>query len=448
MNSKNVMLALALGFSVACGGDDAASNNGTNNGTNNTTNNTTNNVTNDAVVVRSELQRNLSPGVSDAQLDELVTGNTEFGLRLLREVRKTNTGNVIYSPHSVSIALAMTYAGARTSTETEIASALNFSLPQVELHPAFNALDLALSSRGANAQGADGAPFRLRISNAMWLQDGADFEIDYLDTLALNYGAGVNMMDYSADPEAARVEINTWVEDQTEDKIKDLIPPGAITGDTMAVLTNAIYFNASWLDQFDPAATADGPFAAPTGSVTTPMMKQMNSYGYVAQTGFEAIELPYDGEEVSMVILLPDASSDIATLEASLDAAKLQAAFDGLETKMVDLSMPKFKFESPVGLKQILVDLGMPSAFDSVASDFSGISQTINLFISDVLHKAFVDVNEKGTEAAAATAVIIVTDSVPSADVSVDVDRPFLFLIRDRQTDAIIFIGRVVDPTK
>ena len=439
MNLKNIMLALALGFSFACGGDDS-------NSTNNSANNSTNNSTNSAEVVRSDLQRNLSPNVSDAQLEELVAGNTEFGLRLLREIRTTNPGNVIYSPHSISIALAMTYAGARTNTETEMATALNFTLPQSELHPAFNALDLALISRGAGAQGSDDQPFRLKIANALWLQDGADFEADFLDTLALNYGAGVNLMDYNTDPEAARIEINTWVEDQTEDKIKDLIPEGAIDQGTVAVLTNAIYFNASWLDQFEENMTADGSFAAPTGAVTTPMMKQMTTYGYAAETGFEAIELPYDGQEVSMVILLPDAGSDLATLEADLDATKLQGALSDLENKMVELSMPKFKFESPIGLNEILKDLGMPSAFDD--ADFSGISTTMDLAITDVLHKAFVDVNEKGTEAAAATAVIIGETSVPMADVSVDVDRPFLFLIRDRQTDAIIFIGRVVDPTK
>ncbi|MEZ4459440.1 MAG: serpin family protein [bacterium] len=429
MNTKTLLIALALGFSVACG--DSASNDPNVEPSN---------------VVRSEKQRITSPNVSDAQLEQLVDGNTEFAVRLLREIRKTNEGNVIYSPHSISIALAMTYAGARTNTETEMASALNFTLGQSELHPAFNALDLKLSDRGQNAQGSDDQPFRLNIANALWLQDGADFELSFLDTLALNYGAGVNLLDYDADPEAARLEINGWVEDKTEDKIKDLIPEGAITTDTVAVLTNAIYFNASWRDQFEPSMTRDESFAAPTGSISVPMMNQMTTYGYLQGAGFEAVELPYDGDEVSMVILLPDAASDLATLEASLDAATVKSTFEGLEDKLVELSMPKFKFESPIGLNQILKDMGMPSAFDG--ADFSGISKTMSLAITDVLHKAFIDVNEKGTEAAAATAVIIGETSVPVTDAVVKVDRPFLFAIRDRQTNAVIFMGRVVDPTK
>lgn len=396
-------------------------------------------------VIRSEKQRVTSPDVSDAQLDELVAGNTEFALNLLREIRTTNAGNVIYSPHSISIALAMTYAGARTVTETEMASALHFTLPQNELHPAFNALDLKLVGRGQDAAGSDDEPFRLKIANAMWLQEGADFEMSFLDTLAENYGAGVNLMDYDTDPEAARLEINAWVEDQTEDKIKNLIPDGAITPDTVAVLTNAIYFNAAWEDQFEEGATVDAPFEAPAGIVNVPTMKQMADYGHSAQAGFEAIELPYDGGEVSMVVLLPDAASDLATLEGNLDAATIQATFAALQTKKIELSFPKFKFESPIGLNEMLRNLGMPSAFD--AADFSGISKTMSLAITDVLHKAFIDVNEKGTEAAAATAVIIGETSVPVADLTIEVDRPFLVLIRDRETDAVIFIGRVVDPS-
>lgn len=425
MNAKKWMILAALGL-MAC--DEAAP------------------TEQPTDVVRSEKQRITSPNVSDAQLDELVAGNTEFALNLLREIRTTDSGNVIYSPHSISIALAMTYAGARTITETEMAAAMSFSLPQAELHPAFNALDLKLVGRGQDAAGSDDEPFRLKIANAMWLQEGADFEITFLDTLAENYGAGVNLMDYDLDPEAARLEINTWVEDQTEDKIKDLIPAGAITPDTVAVLTNAIYFNAAWEDQFEEGATVDAPFEAPTGSVDVPTMKQLSDYGYSAQAGFEAIELPYDGGEVSMVVLLPDATSDLATLEGNLDAATIQATFGALETKKIELSFPKFKFESPIGLNQMLKNLGMPSAFD--AADFSGISKTMSLAITDVLHKAFIDVNEKGTEAAAATAVIIGETSVPVAELTIEVDRPFLVLIRDRETDAVIFIGRVVDPSK
>lgn len=430
MTKNSLLLALVLGLTMACGDDSSSSQN----------------PDDDVNVVRSEKQRITAPDVPAEQLAELVAGNTQFSLDLLREIRKTDEGNVIYSPHSISLALAMTYAGARTHTEAEMASALNFMLPQSELHPAFNALDLKLSSRGKNAQGSDGQPFRLNIANALWLQDGADFEISFLDTLALNYGAGVSLIDFDADPEAARLVINRWVENKTEDKIKDLLPENSITTDTVAVLTNAIYFNAAWREQFEDSATADRAFHAPTGDIMVSTMAQLASLGYAQETGFEAIELPYDGDEVSMVILLPDPTSDLSTLEANLDGPTLHAVMADLEPELVDLTLPKFTFTTPTNLNQILRDLGMPSAFDN--ADFSGMSATMSLAISDVVHKAFIAINEKGTEAAAATAVIVGETSAPVADTVVHVDRPFLFVIRDRETNAVIFMGRVVDPSK
>ncbi len=429
MNFKYIVLMVALGLLAACGG--SASNTGFE----------------PSEVLRSSKQRITSPDVSAQQLDGLVSGNTEFALRLLREIRVQEPGNVIYSPHSISIALAMTYAGARGITETEMATALNFGLPQNELHPAFNALDLALMSR-EDTEGVNGLPFQLRIANALWLQKSVDFQDPFLDVLALNYGVGVNLLDYSEDPEGARKEINAWAAYETEDKIKELIPEGAITPYTLVVLTNAIYFNASWTAQFDPNSTTDDSFMTPGGAVSAPTMHQMTDYGYFAGAGFEAVELPYDGNEVSMVVLLPEAGTGLAEFEGTLDGATLRAVFTGFENKVVDLSMPKFKFRSPLGLNQMLIDLGMPSAFDPLLADFTGFHPTLGLVITDVLHEAFIDVNEKGTEAAAATAVIIGDVSIPQADVIVDVDRPFLFLIRDRQTKAVIFIGRVVDPTK
>jgi serpin B len=428
--TKLLLLAFALGF-TAC--SDAASETPT-----------PEPEPSDITELRSEKQRVTSPNVPAQDLQALIEGNTAFALDLLKQVSPETSGNIVYSPHSISLALAMTHAGARGTTEAAIASTMHFQLDQVDLHPAFNQLDLLLASRGQNAQASDGTPFKLNIANALWLQQDADFEADFIDVLGLNYGAGVNLLDYKTDPEAARKTINDWVEDKTEDKIQDLLPAGVIKNDTAAVLTNAIYFNAAWRDQF-PSQSQDAPFALADGTeISVPTMAQMAGYNHVERPDFHALELPYDQDEVSMVILMPTMGS-VQDLEMNLTAAELEATFAALEPKIVQLALPKFKFETPLPLAQHLKTLGMDVAFSS-AADFSGISSTLQLAITDVLHKAMIDVNEKGTEAAAATAVIIGPTSAPSSDLDLNIDRPFLFLIRDMETNAILFIGRVADP--
>lgn len=394
--------------------------------------------------VRSEKQRVTSPNIPAGDLDTLIEGNTAFALDLLKQVSPSEDGNLVFSPHSISIALAMTYAGARTTTESAMASTLHFQLGQSSLHPAFNALDQALASRGQGALASDGTPFKLNIANAIWLQDGLSFQMDFLDTLALNYGVGLNLMDFNANAEGSRQEINEWVEIKTEEKIKDLLPEGSITPDTVAVLTNAIYFNASWKDQF-PEETASSTFTLTDGTeISVPMMEHLVGYNHIERADFHALEMPYDGEEVSMVILLPKTGT-VNDLELALTATELDAALSGLEAKMVQLAFPKFKFETPLPLSEHLKAMGMEVAF-SGAADFSGMIDGGGLAITDVLHKAMIDVNEKGTEAAAATAVIVGETSVPQADIDLRVDRPFLFFIRDIETGAILFAGRVVDP--
>jgi len=423
-----LLLALALGFTVGCGESEKI----------------TPEPDPEQNVVRSEKQRITSPNVSQGDLESLVEGNTAFALDLLKKVSPDEDGNVLYSPHSISLALAMTFAGARNETEAAIASTMHYQLDQSALHPAFNLLDLKLTDRGQNAQGSDGTPFRLKIANALWLQEGLDFQIDFLDTLALNYGAGVNLMDFVADAEAARETINTWVEDKTEDKIKNLLPQGSITSDTVAVLTNAIYFNAAWKDQF-PENSSNHAFTLDDGTeISVPTMRQMAGYRHTERDDFHALEMPYDGDEVAMLILMPKAGS-VQDLEASLTAEELDEAIADLQGKLVVLSLPKFKFETPLPLGRHLKGMGMDIAF-SGAADFSGMSETLSLAISDVLHKAMIDVNEKGTEAAAATAVIIGPTSAPEFDLELAIDRPFLFLIRDVETSAILFVGRLVDP--
>jgi serpin B len=256
----------------------------------------------------------------------------------------------------------------------------------------------------------------------------------------------LRLLDFAADPEKARVAINDWVSEQTESRIKDLIPAGAIDTLTRLVLTNAIYFNAAWYMPFHEESTEDGPFHLLDGSeVTVPMMKQTESFGYSAGKGYQAVELLYDGRELSMVLLVPDAGA-FETFEDTLDVDRVESILKDLAPTQVALSMPKFKVESSFSLVDALTALGMPDAFTDRA-DFSGMTGNRELSISDVVHKAFVSVDEKGTEAAAATAVIMKLTAAPAEPVSVTLDRPFIFAIRDMETGALLFVGRVLDPS-
>ena len=384
------------------------------------------------------------PTVSDADLAELVSGNSAFAFDLYQALRAKD-GNLFYSPYSISLALAMTYAGARGQTEQQMASTLHFLLDQDSLHPAFNRLATELASRGEGAAGKDEQGFRLNIANALWGQEGYQFLAEFLDILATDYGAPLQFLDFANDPEAARITINDWAAEETEGRIEDLIPPGVIDTLTRLVLANAIYFSAAWALPFEPEMTEDGPFYLLDGSeVKVPMMHQTKSLAYAEGEGYQAAELPYDGEELSMVILLP-AKGDLEAFESALDASQVEAILKNLSYSQVALSLPKFEFESEFSLAETLAALGMPDAFTSDA-DFSGMTGNRELSITDVLHKAFVSVDEAGTEAAAATAVVIGVTSAPAEPIPFTVDRPFLFLIRDLQTGTILFIGRVVDP--
>jgi serpin B len=400
------------------------------------------------VAVASEKQRVSSPDVPDANLDALIEGNSAFAFDLYRFLAEQQGGeNLFYSPHSVSLALAMTYAGARGETEEEMAEALHFILTQENLHPAFNALDQELAQRGEGAEGKDEEEgFRLNIANAIWGQKDYQFLDAFLDVLAENYGAGLRILDFAGAPEESRVTINDWVSEETEGKIEDLIPEGSIDPLTRLVLTNAIYFNAAWANPFDEEATREGSFILLDGSeVSVPMMHQTESFGYAEGGDYQAVELPYDGREMSMVIVLPE-EGEFEAFEDSLDAERVEAIIAQLDQRQVALTMPTFEFDARFSLKQALAALGMPAAF-SDSADFSGMTGDRELFISDILHKAFVSVDEEGTEAAAATAVVMKLLSAPEEPVEVTLDNPFLFLIRDVQTGTILFVGRVVDPS-
>ena len=394
--------------------------------------------------VTSEKSRITSLSASDVKLDELVRGNSAFAFDLYSVLRKQD-GNLFYSPHGISVALAMMYTGARDGTARQMEEVLRFHLPPDQLHPAFNVLDLALSSRGEESTGQDGGKFRLNIANAIWGQKGYAFLPYFLDALAENYGAGMRSVDFSADPEASREAINDWVSDRTEDRIQDLIPRGLINRMTRLVLANAIYFNAAWHFPFDEKRTSTGPFHLLSGSrVQVPMMRQTRTFNYARHGSSQAqvVELLYSGQETSMIILLP-ARGKYDQFESSLSADLVSEFSKRLRPFPLELSIPSFEIKSEFKLADTLAGMGMPDAFDPESADFSGMRATKDLYCSAVVHKAFVKVNERGTEAAAATGGTI---GVTSVTPTFTADRPFIFLIRDIETDAILFAGRVMDP--
>jgi serpin B len=396
---------------------------------------------------KSSAIRVTDPQVSADDTATLASDNAAFALDAYHQMAAANS-NLVFSPASISIALAMAYAGAAGTTASEMAATMHYTLPPERLHPAFDALDLALASRGQGKLGADGGPMQLHVVNAAWGERSYTFESAYLDTLATNYGTGLNLLDFITGFESARVTINDWVAAQTENKIQNLLPEGTVSADTRLVLTNAVYFNAAWLMPFDPTNTHDGTFNLVDGTtVTTKLMGATLANAAALQgDGFAAVALPYQDDRLSLLVVVPD-SGTFAAFEASLDAAKLTAIVAGLTNQQVLLGLPRFHTETSQSLGDVLQALGMTSAFTAGQADFSGMDGTHNLYISDVIHKAFIDVAEKGTEAAAATAVVMDGSAAPSGLV-IYADRPFLYFLRDQPTGALLFMGRVLDPSK
>jgi serpin B len=394
--------------------------------------------------VESNKDRIMTPDVNKSDLENLVDGNNTFAMYLFQSLRN-EPGNIFYSPYSISSALAMTFAGARGETETQMAETLRFLLPQDRLHPAFNSLALALASRGKDSENQDEQGFRLNNVNALWGQNEYRFLPAFLDVLAQNYGAGMRLIDFVKSPDESRVTINNWVSEQTQSRIQGLLPPGSITPMTRLVLTNAIYFKAAWFYQFKESNTASGDFHLLNSStVTAQMMKLTEHFDYTNGSGYQAVELMYRGRELSMVLMVPD-SGKYEAFEKSLDYPRLKGILSDLKDRKVILAMPKFTFSSDYSLSDTLKRMGMPAAFAS--ADFTGMAEKGDLVISGIYHKAFVAVDEKGTEAAAATAVIMV-GAAPNQPppVELTIDRPFIFLIRDIKTGTILFIGRVINP--
>jgi serpin B len=397
---------------------------------------------------KSSVLRVTNPQVSAEDTTTLANDNAAFALDAYHQLIATHD-NLVFSPASISIALAMAYAGAAGSTASEMATTMHYTLPPERLHPAFDALDLALASRGEGKLGADGGPMRLHVVNAAWGERTYIFESTYLDTLAANYGVGLSLLDFITGFESARLTINNWVASQTEDKIQNLLPENSVDTFTRLVLTNAVYFNAAWLNPFDPNNTHDGTFSLVDGTtVTTKFMgAHLASVPAMQGDGFVAVSLPYQDDRLSMLVVVPDAGT-LASFEVSLDEAKFNAIVAGLTSQQVILGLPRFRTETSQDLGDLLQALGMTSGFVMGQADFSGMDGTHNLYISKVFHEAFIDVAEKGTEAAAATAVVMGAGSAAPTGLDIYADRPFLYFLRDQPTGAMIFMGRVLDPSK
>ena len=441
--SRTLITLFALTLTLAgCGSVDGG--NGGNGGNNN------GNGGGEIDDIRSSKDRISNPKVSSSKVEKLTKDNADFAFELYGELAKKKSGeNFFYSPHSISSALAMTYAGAEGTSESQMKKALHFAMKEKELHHAFNKLDLLLEKRASQTgQEEEGSPFKLNIANSIWGQKNYPFKTPFLDTLAKNYGAGLKAVDFEEKPEPARKAINEWVEKKTENKIKDLLPKGSINNLTRLVLTNAIYFKASWAHKFDKNATKKAQFTTGGGkkvSVDMMSLKEQHGLSYAKGSTWQAVELPYVGNKVSMVVLVPN-SGEFANVEKKLSGSWIKTLFGNLGGKAVELQMPKFDFKTKFSVKKMLQTLGMKAPFSAGEADLSDIADAEQLFINDVIHQSFVAVDEKGTEAAAATAVTVGTTSVPKF-VNLTVDRPFIFMIRDRETDAVIFTGRVLDPS-
>jgi serine protease inhibitor len=391
----------------------------------------------------------LAPGASGAEMKPVaaadrttvVEGNNVFAVALYGRLRN-QSGNLFFSPESISTALAMAYAGARGGTASEMAKTLHFTLPPEKLHPAMGAL---LSDLNAAHEG-----YQLSVANALWAQQGYTFLDDFLNLLKTNYGAGLNQVNFKGATEAARLTINQWVEQKTQDKIKDLLQAGALRSDTRLVLTNAIYFKGDWETPFDKAQTKNEDFHLSKAQTTTaPLMHREGRFSYFDGGTFQILEVPYRSKELSMIIFLPKDPDGLPALEQSLTSSHLQQWLGQLASiSKVIVTMPKFKMTQQFELGSTLSAMGMPEAFGSSA-DFAGMTGHRDFAISEVIHKAYVDVNEEGTEAAAATAVTMRALAMPAPQAPPPVfraDHPFVFMIRDNRSASILFMGRMADP--
>ncbi|KUG20451.1 MAG: serpin family protein [Methanomicrobiaceae archaeon] len=400
-----------------------------------------------AISARSAGEETLDDQSADA-IDSVAAGNNRFACDLYRNLAddpKYAETNLFFSPYSISSALAITYEGARGTTADEIRSVLHLPENDTLRREGFSGINARMNSVDAACT--------LRTANALWAEETYQFLPEYIETAERYYGANATNIDFINAPEESRSTINRWVEERTEEKIRDLLPPGSIDPVTRLVITNAIYFEGTWVKQFDENLTRDDDFrVAPERAVRVPMMQRTGEdavFNYTETGTVQVLGMPYaheSGRQLSMLVILPN-DENLTAAEAALDPEQIGELRQSLVSQRVDVFFPKFTLETEYSLPETLAAMGMPTAF-SGAADLSGMDGTRDLFISDVIHKAFVDVDEEGTEAAAATAVVVRLVSAPqNNDIPVfRADHPFVFLILDDDTGNILFIGRVANP--
>lgn len=379
--------------------------------------------------------------LDNPQIMSLVDANTTFAVDLYRKLKETE-GNLFLSPYSISVAVAMMYAGARGNTETQMARVLHFSLSQEQLHPTFAALE----ARNSNIQKK--GHVRLNVANSFWPQERYAFLQEYLALVKECYGVVIKPVDYVTDAETARQMINEWIETQTEKRITELIKRGILDSLTRLVLVNAIYFKGDWASKFDKWLTKDAPFwVTPANSINIPMMQRTLELRYAQVDNMQILELPYAGYDFSMVVLLPNMVDGLPDLEKVLTIERLEKWTSALQETEVTVFLPRFKMTAEFQLNEVLKSMGMTDAFDVRGANFAGMDGKPGwLYIGAVLHKAYVDVNEEGTEAAAVTTIEGRELGIPEPPAVFRADHPFIFLIRDNITRSILFLGRVASP--
>jgi serpin B len=376
---------------------------------------------------------------------KVAKSNNAFAIELYSQLSR-RPGNLFLSPESISTALAMTYAGAQSETAAEMSKTLHFTSGPGQLHAAMGAL---LRDRNAAHDG-----YQLKEADALWVQTGYSLLPEFLKVTKDNYEGGLNQMDFKGAAETSRHTINTWVAQHTENKIRELLQPTSVTSDTRLVLTNAIYFKGDWDERFEKQDTRSEDFRLSAArTVKAPLMHMEKGFNHFDGGSFQALEIPYKKKELSMIVFLPKAMEGLFAFEQSLTPANMQQWLGRLRpAHEVVVGMPKFKMETEFSLKDTLISMGMKQAFDPKTADFSGVAsrETMqrdgNLSIGEVIHKTYVDVNEEGTEAAAATAVVVMPTA--AAPIIFNADHPFMFLIRDNRSGSILFVGRVTNPLR
>jgi serpin B len=393
--------------------------------------------------LRAELDR--APAAAGEQhARDVAEADLALALALYARFADAEDGNLFFSPYSIATALSMAYAGARGQTAAQLAELLGVSIDDAAWHAARNAIELGLMDERPSPPSLQ--PIRLEPTNAIFGQHDFPFEQEYIDTLAVYYGAGMQLVDFVTQTEEARELINEWVSERTNERIPQLLPQDSIDDMTRFVLVNAIYFKANWIHQFEPDATRDGIFTLLDGSqVTVPLMHTNLRTGYARGTGWQAVSLPYAGG-ASMIVIVPD-EGRYADVENGLDAAFVSALRNGLGDAIVDLGLPRWESSSTLDLAPALKALGVADLFVPFVADLTGIAPVEDLYVSAALHQANITVDEEGTEAAAATAIIGGITSAPELFVTLHIDRPFIYLIQDELSGAPLFVGRVLDPS-